>query len=105
MSLSESALHGCPLEKKPADCPQRAFLMILRSAFLPQRPRTRANCGLFDRVSPRALNLRLGANLCRVCGNQFQKRAKDNRRVRFLPCGNKVDPDIIWLQTIEADTI
>jgi hypothetical protein len=36
---SESALHRCPLEKKPADCPQRAFLMILRSTFLPQRPR------------------------------------------------------------------
>jgi hypothetical protein len=51
------------------------------------------------------VKLRLAANLCRVCINQFQKGAKDNGRVRFFPCGDKLEPDIIWLQTVEPDTI
>jgi len=33
MSHSESALQGCPAEKKPADCPQRGSFMILHGAF------------------------------------------------------------------------
>jgi hypothetical protein len=53
----------------------------------------------------RLMKLRLAANLCRVCINQLQKGAKDNGRVRFFPCGDKLDPDIIWLQTVEPDTI
>lgn len=50
------------------------------------------------------MKLRLAANLCRVCINQLQKGAKDNGRVRFFPCGDKLDPDIIWLQTVEPNT-
>ena len=47
------------------------------------------------------VTLRFTANLCRVCINQLQKDAKDNEQVRFFPCGDKLDPDIICLYTVE----
>jgi hypothetical protein len=59
----------------------------------------------YERVSSMLVELRLAANLRRVSINQLQKGAKDNGRVLFSPCGDKLDPDIVWLQTVEPDTI
>ena len=61
--------------------------------------------GSAEHRTPWLVKLRLAANLCRVCINQLQKGAKDNGQVRFFPCGDKFDPDIIWLQTVEPDTM
>jgi hypothetical protein len=33
MLHNESALHGCPAEKKPGKLPSAGFLVILRSGF------------------------------------------------------------------------
>ena len=51
------------------------------------------------------VKMRLGANLCFVCIDQIQKTAEHNGPVRFFPCGNKLDSDIIRLQIVKANTI
>jgi len=64
-----------------------------------------ARQGSAEHWTPWLVKLRLAANLCRVCIDQLQKGAKDHGRVSVFPCGDKLDPDIIWLQTVEPDTI
>src|SRR5258706_3871776 len=82
--------HSCPLSL----C-ERVFEISLPAAFTAAL--------LNNQAIPWLVKLRLAANLWRVCINQLQKGAKDDGRVRFFPCSDKLDPDIIWLQTVEPD--